>query len=206
MSAQPPVDLLFLWHLHQPDYRSPREGRALLPWVRLHATKDYLDMALRLEGHPGVHAAFNFVPSLLDQLEEAAAGGRESLFDLLARPVDGLSEAERAVVLSRCAAAPRHAMERWPRYRALSLRVERSRGTGVNPPAAAEVLALECWFLLAWIDPMLLEEPEAAAALATCGDFLEEHRDGQRRRSVRRLLAARHHASDTGSRHAPGLG
>ena len=38
-----PVDLLFLWHHHQPDYRSPRDGRAVLPWVRLHATKDYLD-------------------------------------------------------------------------------------------------------------------------------------------------------------------
>ncbi len=178
MSAQPPVDLLFLWHHHQPDYRSPREGRALLPWVRLHATKDYLDMALHLEGHPGVHATFNFVPSLLDQLDACAAGEREVLFDLLAKPVEGLSEAERVTVLARCTAAPRHALERWPRYRALCLRVERARGTGVNQPTAAEVLALECWFLLAWIDPVLLGEPEAAAAVATGGDFLEEHRDG----------------------------
>ena len=67
-----PVDLVFLWHHHQPDYRSPREGRSLLPWVRLHATKDYLDMALRLERHPRLRATFNFVPSLLDQLEHAA--------------------------------------------------------------------------------------------------------------------------------------
>jgi alpha-amylase/alpha-mannosidase (GH57 family) len=178
LSEQPPVDLLFLWHHHQPDYRSPREGRALLPWVRLHAVKDYLDMALHLQGHPGVHATFNFVPSLLDQLDEAAAGGREALFDLLAKPVDGLSEAERAVVLSRCTAAPRHALERWPRYRALALRVARARGSGVNEPTVTEVLAIECWFLLAWIDPLLLGEPEAAAALATGGDFVEEHRDG----------------------------
>ena len=135
-------------------------------------------MALHLEGHPGVHATFNFVPSLLDQLDEAVAGGRECLFDLLARPVEGLSDAERATVLSRCVAAPRHALERWPRYRALCLRVERARGTGANQPTAAEVLALECWFLLAWVDPVLLKEPEAAAALASGGDFLEEHRDG----------------------------
>ena len=58
-----PVDLVFLWHHHQPDYRSPRTGVAQLPWVRLHATKDYLDMARHLERHPGVRAAFNFVPS-----------------------------------------------------------------------------------------------------------------------------------------------
>ncbi|HVP15287.1 MAG TPA: glycoside hydrolase family 57 protein [Terriglobales bacterium] len=178
MSEPSPVDLLFLWHHHQPDYRSPRENRALLPWVRLHATKDYLDMALHLERHPQVHATFNFVPSLLDQLEEAAAGGRESLFDLFAKPVEALSETERATVLARCVAAPRHAMERWPRYRALTLRVARSRGSGVNEPTATEVLALECWFLLAWLDPLLDDEPEAAAALATGGDFSEEERAG----------------------------
>ena len=193
MSDQPPVDLLFLWHHHQPDYRSPREGRALLPWVRLHATKDYLDMALHLERHPAVHATFNFVPSLLDQLDEAAAGGRESLFDLFAKPVEDLTEAERAVVLSRCVTAPRHAMERWPRYRALTLRVARSRGTGINEPTANEVLALECWFLLAWLDPLLNSEPAAAAALATGGDFLEEHREallGLYARMVARVIPA----------------
>ncbi len=178
MSEQPPVDLLFLWHHHQPDYRSPREGRALLPWVRLHATKDYLDMALHLERHPAVHATFNFVPSLLDQLEAVAAGGHETLFDLFTKPVESLTETERSLVLSRCVAAPRHAMERWPRYRALTMRVARSQGTGVNEPTATEVLALECWFLLAWLDPLLDEEPEAVAALATGGDFLDEHRQG----------------------------
>jgi alpha-amylase/alpha-mannosidase (GH57 family) len=178
LSEQSPVDLLFLWHHHQPDYRSPREGRALLPWVRLHATKDYLDMALHLEAHPGVHATFNFVPSLLDQLDEAAAGGRETLFDLLARPVESLTESERTVILSRCSAAPRHAMERWPRYRVLGLRVARARGSGASEPTLTEILALECWFLLAWLDPLLLDEPESAAAIATGGDFLEEHRDG----------------------------
>src|SRR2546425_4847349 len=84
---QPPVDLVFLWHHHQPDYRSPREGRALVPWVRLHGTKDYLDMALRLGRHPGIRATFNFVPSLLDQIEAAGSGFPDSLFDLLRRPI-----------------------------------------------------------------------------------------------------------------------
>jgi alpha-amylase/alpha-mannosidase (GH57 family) len=201
LSELPPVDLLFLWHHHQPDYRSPREGRALLPWVRLHATKDYLDMALHLAAHPRVHATFNFVPSLLDQLDEVVAGGHESLFDLIGRPVDSLSEAERGTVLSRCVAAPRHAFERWPRYRALSLRVARARGTGVNEPSVAEVLALECWFLLAWLDPMLLKEPEAATALASGGDFLEAHREQLLvlyQRTVGRVIPAYRALADRG--------
>ncbi|TMQ67523.1 MAG: glycoside hydrolase, partial [Candidatus Eisenbacteria bacterium] len=67
MSTDVRVELILLWHQHQPDYRDPRTGRARLPWVRLHATKDYLDMVRRLEPFPTVQATFNFVPSLVDQ-------------------------------------------------------------------------------------------------------------------------------------------
>jgi alpha-amylase/alpha-mannosidase (GH57 family) len=169
------VDLLFLWHHHQPDYRSPRENRALLPWVALHATKDYLDMALHLERHARVRATFNFVPSLLDQLDDVVAGRPEELFELLARPVEGLSPSQRALVIVRCSSAPRHAFERWPRYRALVQRLARRNGNS-HEALLGEILALECWFLLAWLDPMLHDEPEAAVAIATGGEFSEEHR------------------------------
>ncbi len=170
MSDAPAADLVLLWHHHQPDYRSPREGRALLPWVRLHATKDYLDMALHLERHPGVRVTFNLVPSLLDQLDEAAAGAHDTLFALLAKPVEALNEAERAVVVSRCTQAPRHAFDRWPRYQALSLRATRALGGGPEL-TPEELLALQCWFLLAWVDPLLLDEPEARQALSRDGQF-----------------------------------
>ena len=176
MSGEPAVDLVFLWHHHQPDYRSPREGRALLPWVRLHASKDYLDMALHLERHPAVRAGFNFVPSLLDQLDDTAAGGRDVLFELLSRAPASLSGGERATVIGRCLQVPRHALERWPRFQALSLRAARARAGGPEL-TDAELLALECWFLLAWIDPTLLEEPEARDALARGGEFELQHRD-----------------------------
>ncbi len=168
-----PVDLLFLWHHHQPDYRHPRDGRALLPWVRLHATKDYLDMARRLERHPGVRAVFNFVPALLDQLEAAAADAPDALFDLLRRPVADLAPEQRAEVAGRCATAPRWALERWPRYRALCRRAREGR------PALShgELAALEAGFLLAWTDPLFHGEPEAQRALAAPGGAGVEARD-----------------------------
>uniref|UniRef100_A0A832HZV8 Glycoside hydrolase n=1 Tax=Eiseniibacteriota bacterium TaxID=2212470 RepID=A0A832HZV8_UNCEI len=177
----PPVELVFLWHHHQPDYRSPREGRSLMPWVRLHATKDYLDMALRLERHPAVRAAFNFVPSLLDQIEHAAAGGGDVFFELAARAPAELSAEERADLARRCAMAPPWALERWPRYAQLVARAGRAarRGPGAPPgPTDAELVALVTWFLLAWLDPMLHGEPEAAAAIARGGDFTVAQRDG----------------------------
>ncbi len=39
-----------------------------LPWVRLHATKDYLDMIEILTDFPDIKQTFNLTPSLLEQL------------------------------------------------------------------------------------------------------------------------------------------
>ena len=162
-SATQGLDLVFVWHNHQPDYRHPRDGRALLPWVRLHATKDYLDMALHLERHSRIHSTFNFAPSLLSQLDSALAGGSDALFDLLARPPASLSPGERAELQARGRMAPPWARERWPAYKSMC---DKLRAPAVA--SDAELLRLSCFFLLAWIDPLLLSEPEAAAAeLAT---------------------------------------
>ena len=172
MSADVRVELILLWHQHQPDYRDPRTGGARLPWVRLHATKDYLDMARRLERFPRVKATFNFVPSLVDQIETAAAGGADDLFDLLARPPESLDRDERRQVSRRCAQVPPHARSRWPALGALAGSAE----TGVDLDPGA-LLALQIWFLLAWLDPMFFDTPEAAAALAPGANFTVEARD-----------------------------
>ncbi|MFA5168899.1 MAG: glycoside hydrolase, partial [Candidatus Omnitrophota bacterium] len=68
------VYLAFILHMHQPYYKNLLTGESELPWVRLHGTKDYLDMALLLDEFPDVHQTFNVVPSLLEQIEEYAAG------------------------------------------------------------------------------------------------------------------------------------
>lgn len=153
------VDLVFVWHHHQPDYRRPHDGRAMLPWVRLHATKDYLDMALHLERHPGLKSTFNFAPSLLDQLEHALAGGGDALFELLSQPPNALDAAARAELQARARLAPRWAHVRWPNYESLCRRL---RAPAVA--SDADLLRLSVHFLLAWLDPVLLDEPAAAAA------------------------------------------
>jgi alpha-amylase/alpha-mannosidase (GH57 family) len=167
------VDLVLLWHHHQPDYRRSGDHRALLPWVRLHATKDYLDMALHVERHPGVRVTFNFVPSLIDQLEGASRGEPDALFEILARPFAERTQDERTRAARACALGPPHAIERWPRYRALASRVRRVNGA--VPLSEVEQLELEVWFLLTWIDPSLQEEPEAKRALEGLGVHGERH-------------------------------
>jgi alpha-amylase/alpha-mannosidase (GH57 family) len=169
-----PVELVLLWHFHQPDYRSPRDLHSELPWVRLHASKDYLTMARRLERHPGVRAVCNFAPILIDQLEEAAAGAPDRLFGLLAQPVAALSAESRAEVALRASFVPPWAMERWPALAALARRAGSRRGPAFSD---AELIALECLFLLAWLDPLSHGEREAAEALAAQGALNESHRD-----------------------------
>ena len=80
-------DLLLLWHMHQPRYAHPADGVAMLPWVRLHACSGYLDMARMLERHPRARVTVNFVPSLVEQIEQIVEGGRDALERLTERPV-----------------------------------------------------------------------------------------------------------------------
>ena len=66
------LPVLFLWHHHQPFYQAPGAERPELPWVRLHAARGYLDM-MAVTRETGCSMTFNFSPSLLLQLREAAA-------------------------------------------------------------------------------------------------------------------------------------
>jgi alpha-amylase/alpha-mannosidase (GH57 family) len=102
------IDLVFLWHMHQPDYRDYATGDFVLPWVYLHAIKDYTDMAYHLERHPGMHVVLNFVPVLLDQLEDytdqfATGNIRDPLLRLLVHENScDLTRTERQLIFDSC--------------------------------------------------------------------------------------------------------
>ena len=93
--------------MHQPDYRG-KNGDFLLPWTLLHVIKDYVDMVAHLERHPNIRCVVNFVPSLLDQIEdydEQLQSGqyRDPLLKMLAAENLGhASQAERRYLLHAC--------------------------------------------------------------------------------------------------------
>ena len=64
--------VVFLWHMHQPDYRDIMTGEYYFPWTYLHAIKDYVDMAAHIEAQPTAKAVVNFAPILLEQLDDYA--------------------------------------------------------------------------------------------------------------------------------------
>jgi len=102
------LNLILCWHMHQPDYRNQTTGQFTLPWTYLHAIKDYSDMAFHLESHPDARAVFNFVPVLLDQLEDYCrqfddGDVRDPLLTMLAAEnLDALTPDQHKLVLDSC--------------------------------------------------------------------------------------------------------
>jgi alpha-amylase/alpha-mannosidase (GH57 family) len=65
--AKKSLNLCFFWHMHQPDYRGS-DGVMSMPWVFLHAIKDYYEMPWLLSRYKGLKATFNITPPLIEQL------------------------------------------------------------------------------------------------------------------------------------------
>ena len=60
------MKLHFFWHMHQPSYL--RDDEISMPWVFLHAIKDYFDMPYLIE-KTGIRATFNVTATLIEQLK-----------------------------------------------------------------------------------------------------------------------------------------
>ena len=167
-----PRRVAFLWHMHQPSYRRPSDGEIVMPWVRLHAVKDYSDMAYVHELVPEARATINFVPGLLDQLEACLQPGyerRERTLRLMLTPASALSAAQRAQLYETFFSLPQHTMiAPHPRYAAL----HRKASAG-QPFDTAELRDLQIWFNLAWCGVVARQHPVIASLLSRGANFDE---------------------------------
>lgn len=175
----PKLDLVLLWHMHQPDYRDSETGEFVLPWVYLHAIKDYTDMAYHLEMHPDIKLAINFVPILLDQLEDYAdqfAHGeiRDPLLRLLAAPdLDRISLSERTLILESCFLSNHETMLKpYPAYQYLRNLYDNLQQLGDKTLryASGQYLAdLLVWYHLAWTGESVRRENASIVQLMSQG-------------------------------------
>src|ERR1700688_3067756 len=112
------TQVAILWHMHQPFYEDLVTREHILPWVRLHALKDYYGMVALLREFPGVKMTFNLVPSLLVQLEDFAAGrAHDQHLELSLKPATELTDANVDFILENFFHAQRERMiEVYPRY------------------------------------------------------------------------------------------
>jgi alpha-amylase/alpha-mannosidase (GH57 family) len=172
-----------LWHMHQPFYEDLVTHEHILPWVRLHALKDYFGMAALLREFPQVRATFNLVPSLLGQLEDFALDrARDRYLELGLKPAADLTESDAHFILDNFFHAQRQRMiDPYPRYaELLARRGDPTPMPGDHPGAAArfstdDLRDLQVWQKLAWIDPGYLEsDPRVRGLVGKGRDFTEQ--------------------------------
>ncbi|MBI3376431.1 MAG: glycoside hydrolase [Betaproteobacteria bacterium] len=178
------VDLVLAWHMHQPDYRDPVSGEFRLPWVYLHAIKDYSDMAGHLERHPGVRVVVNFVPVLLDQLQDygdqfASGELRDPLLRLLGRSeATALTPAERRFAIELCFHANHERMVKpFPAYRRLYdlfCSLEPQGASALEYLSDRFFYDLLVWYHLAWTGETLRRGSEPVARLMALGEHFSE--------------------------------
>lgn len=175
-AAQPagdPIYLAIIWHQHQPVYyKDPETDLYVRPWVRVHAAKDYVDMATILDKYPEIHATYNLTPSLIRQLDDFAAGAKDLYWHLAEIPAGELSAEEKQFILDRFFDTNRTIIARFPRYQELlALR------DGNTDPLTAfneqEFRDLQLLFNLAWTDPDWLAQEPLAALVAKGEGFSE---------------------------------
>ncbi len=168
--------------MHQPFYKNLVTGETVMPWVRLHAVKDYLDMVKILQDFPDIHQTFNLVPSLIEQLENALDpdSKKDRSYELtLKKPAD-LTEQEKLFILRNFFMANWDMMIKpFPRFYDLLVK----RGRHFSPEEASfaakrftsqDFTDLQLLFNLAWIDPSFREKDVRLKELCKKGKYFSE--------------------------------
>jgi alpha-amylase/alpha-mannosidase (GH57 family) len=160
----PAIRLLFLWHMHQPYYKNLVTGEYRLPWVRMHALKDYYGMVKLLDEFPGLHQTFNLVPSLIAQIQDYVNGeAQDPFFEVVSRPAPDLTRGEKEfAVASLFQGNLQNVIGRYPRYRELWEKFQNLSGVPARAAPLfqdAEIADLQVLSQIAWFDEFWLQDP-----------------------------------------------
>ncbi len=171
--------LAIIWHQHQPVYyKDPQTNVYAKPWVRLHAAKDYVDMAAMLKQYPKVHVTFNLTPSLIRQLDDYADGAKDAYWTHTEIPAAQLTEDDKRFILRYFFDINPKIIARFPRY--VELQAKRPADDDALSAALAggwseqDFRDLQVLFNLAWTDPDWLAQEPLASLVAKGRDFSEE--------------------------------
>jgi alpha-amylase/alpha-mannosidase (GH57 family) len=158
-----------IWHQHQPVYyKDPETGVYERPWVRVHAAKDYVDMAAILEQYPMIHATFNITPSLIYQLNDISNGTKDLYWVHTEIRAEDLTQEQKQFILDRFFDINPSIIARFPRYQELS---QMKGEDALDTWTPQDFRDLQVLFNLAWTDPDWLEEEPLADLVAKGRDF-----------------------------------
>lgn len=158
MSQTKKLSIAFYWHMHQPVYQLTPQGDYLMPWVRLHAIKDYLDMVLMVDKFKSLKLNFNLVPVLLDALIDYGEKGLHDIHSILTiKAVEDLTDNDKFFIINNFFDSNFHSMI-LPNaeYNRLYQKYQMSSGNDINVFSNQEYSDLMALFNLVWIDKIHL--------------------------------------------------
>ena len=156
MSQTKKLSVAFYWHMHQPVYQLTPNGDYLMPWVRLHAVKDYLDMVTVLEKFKRIKLNFNLVPVLLDCLIDYGEKGLHDIHSRLTiKEAERLTNDDKEFILNNFFDANYQSMILpFPEYNRLFQKAQMEYSKGISAFSNQEYADLMTLFNLAWFDPV----------------------------------------------------
>jgi len=176
----PKLYLNLYWHMHQPDYRDLKSNEYVLPWTYLHAIKDYSDMAYHIEQNPMARVTFNFVPILLEQLEDYTLQFKQNkirdplLALLIEEDLNQLTEEQCHLIVQSCFKSHHEKMlSPFPQYQRLLQIYQLVEQMAceyefhyLTPQYKADLLV---WYHLAWCGESLRRNNKLVQALLAKG-------------------------------------
>ena len=150
------LSLAIYWHMHQPVYEI--EGTNLMPWARLHAVKDYLDMVLFLDKFPKIKLNFNIVPALLDTLIAYGEGKHDIHSELTISDIYKMTAEEKSFIVNNFFSSKYETMIfRSENYKNLFQKRFATDVCNYDTFTEQELSDLMALFNLVWIDPVHFE-------------------------------------------------
>ena len=153
---QKELSVAFVWHFHQPNYQTQPNGIRLMPWARLHAIKDYLDMVLILDKFPKIKLNFSIVPALIDAIEDYAHNdGHDIHSKLTVTPVEELTDDDKLYILNYFFDANYETLiSKNKRYNELYLKRYSNSEVGIHDFSLQDYADIMMLFNLVWFDPI----------------------------------------------------
>lgn len=159
------LKLAFLWHMHQPYYKDDAHNATLMPWVFLHAIKDYYDIPWYSLDFKGIRATYNLVPSLILQIDSyIKREANDKLLDIIYKPVNTLTAKDKEFLQTYIFLAHEKNMIK-PLNRYYELYLKYKAHNEISHLSDDEILDCEILFLLSWCGNYLRQNNETVARL-----------------------------------------
>ncbi len=151
--------------MHQPYYKDDAQNNTLMPWVFLHAIKDYYDIPWYSLDFKFIRSTYNLVPSLILQLNSyIKREANDKLLDIIEKPISSLDEKQKKFLQTYIFLSNEKNMIK-PLHRYYELYLKYKAHNDIKYLSDQEILDCEVLFLLSWCGNYLRANDEVVSRL-----------------------------------------